>query len=121
MANDRDDREAQTEADEPAPLGGSGAPADDQPTGKQPRTGDVGQRMPWDSEGAESKASAGSSSRVSVIAEQPPRPAPPSGATEEDYKWHSYRVYPSGRPDAVEFIDVYKSFGRARVLAGLNM
>ena len=43
------------------------------------------------------------------------------GSSEEDYRWHTYRVYPSGRPDAVEFIDVYKSFGRSRVLAGLNM
>jgi phospholipid/cholesterol/gamma-HCH transport system ATP-binding protein len=30
-------------------------------------------------------------------------------------------VYPSGRPDAVEFVDVYKSFGRSPVLSGLNM
>ena len=36
----------------------------------------------------------------------------PSGASEEEYKWHTYKVYPSGRPDAVEFIDIYKSFGR---------
>ena len=62
-----------------------------------------------------------SSSRVSVVDEQP-RPAPPPGASEEDYKWHTYRVYPSGRPDAVEFIDCYKRFGRGTpVLAGLNM
>jgi phospholipid/cholesterol/gamma-HCH transport system ATP-binding protein len=60
-------------------------------------------------------------SRVSVIDEQPPRPAPPRGASEEEYKWHSYKVYPSGRPDSVEFIDVYKSFGRARILRGLSM
>jgi phospholipid/cholesterol/gamma-HCH transport system ATP-binding protein len=61
------------------------------------------------------------SSRVSVVDEQPPRPGPPPGADEDDYKWHSYKVYPSGRPDAVEFIDVYKSFGRADILRGLNM
>ena len=30
-------------------------------------------------------------------------------------------MYPSGRPDAVEFIDIYKAFGRARILRGLNM
>jgi phospholipid/cholesterol/gamma-HCH transport system ATP-binding protein len=56
-----------------------------------------------------------------VIDEQPSRPAPPDGASEEEYKWHSYKVYPSGRPDAVEFIDVYKAFGRNRILRGLNM
>src|SRR5437763_1916714 len=62
-----------------------------------------------------------SSSRVSVVDEQPPRPAPPDGASEEEYKWHTYKVYPSGRPDSVEFIDVYKAFGRSRILRGLNM
>ncbi len=45
----------------------------------------------------------------------------PKGAGEEEYKWHTYKVYPSGRPDAVEFIDTYKAFGRARILRGLNM
>jgi phospholipid/cholesterol/gamma-HCH transport system ATP-binding protein len=50
------------------------------------------------------------------------RPAPPAGATDKDYEWHTYQITPSGRPDAVEFIDVYKAFGRnARILRGLNM
>jgi phospholipid/cholesterol/gamma-HCH transport system ATP-binding protein len=62
-----------------------------------------------------------SGSRVSVVDEQPPRPAPPPGADEDEYKYHTYKVYPSGRPDAVEFIDLYKGFGRAQVLRGLNM
>ena len=62
-----------------------------------------------------------SGSRVSVVDEQPERPAPPQGADEEDYKYHTYKVYPSGRPDSVEFIDVYKSFGRAKILRGLSM
>jgi len=65
---------------------------------------------------AESKTS----SRVSVVAESP-RPAPPAGATEDEYKWHSYKHYPSGRPDAVEFIDTYKAFGKNKILRGLNM
>ncbi len=60
-------------------------------------------------------------SRVSVISEPDERPAPPEGQDEEEYRWHSYRVYPSGRPDAIEFVDVYKSFGRNQVLSGLNM
>jgi phospholipid/cholesterol/gamma-HCH transport system ATP-binding protein len=60
-------------------------------------------------------------SRVSVVDESPPRPEPPSGASEDEYKWHTYKVYPSGRPDAVEFIDTYKSFGRSHILQGLNM
>jgi phospholipid/cholesterol/gamma-HCH transport system ATP-binding protein len=61
---------------------------------------------------------AGASS-VAVAAE--PRPAPPPGATEDEYRFHSYKVYPSGRPDAVEFVDTYKSFGRNHVLRGLQM
>ena len=30
-------------------------------------------------------------------------------------------MYPSGQPDAVEFVDTYKSFGRSQILRGLNM
>jgi phospholipid/cholesterol/gamma-HCH transport system ATP-binding protein len=62
-----------------------------------------------------------SGSRVSVVDEQAPRPGPPPGASEDEYKWHTYKVYPSGRPDAVEFIDTYKAFGRTQILRGLNM
>jgi phospholipid/cholesterol/gamma-HCH transport system ATP-binding protein len=53
--------------------------------------------------------------------DQSDRPPPPPGADEEEYKWHTYVHYPSGRPDAVEFIDTYKSFGRNHILRGLNM
>jgi phospholipid/cholesterol/gamma-HCH transport system ATP-binding protein len=62
-----------------------------------------------------------SSSRVSVVDEKEPRPEPPEGSSDEEYKWHTYKVYPSGRPDAVEFIDTYKAFGRSHILRGLNM
>ncbi|MFZ0040249.1 MAG: ATP-binding cassette domain-containing protein [Solirubrobacteraceae bacterium] len=62
-----------------------------------------------------------SGSRVSVVDEQPPRPGPPDGSSDDEYKWHTYKVYPSGRPDAVEFIDTYKAFGRSKILRGLNM
>ncbi len=70
---------------------------------------------------ATQRSETASGSRVSVVDEHPPRPAPPDGASEEEYKWHSYRTYPSGRTDGVEFIDMYKSFGRNRILRGLNM
>jgi phospholipid/cholesterol/gamma-HCH transport system ATP-binding protein len=65
--------------------------------------------------------SAESSSRVSVVDESPPRPDAPDGSSDDEYKWHTYKVYPSGRPDAVEFIDTYKAFGRSKILQGLNM
>ena len=71
------------------------------------------------SNGEESAKESGS--RVSVVDEKPARPDPPHGASEEEYKWHTYKVYPSGRPDAVEFIDTYKAFGKNRILRGLNM
>jgi phospholipid/cholesterol/gamma-HCH transport system ATP-binding protein len=60
-------------------------------------------------------------SRVSVVDEPDRRPAPPPGADEEEYRWHTYKHYPSGRPDAIEFIDTYKAFGRNKILRGVNM
>jgi phospholipid/cholesterol/gamma-HCH transport system ATP-binding protein len=61
----------------------------------------------------------GTGQSVSVTEERPP---PPPGAAEADYELHTYDVQPSGRPDAVEFIDVYKSFGpRTHILRGLNL
>jgi phospholipid/cholesterol/gamma-HCH transport system ATP-binding protein len=85
-------------------------PESDHPAPENPAT-------PWQEQDGDD----GSSSRVSVVDEQPPRPAPPPGASEDEYKWHTYRVYPSGRPDAVEFIDCFKAFGRSQILRGLNM
>jgi phospholipid/cholesterol/gamma-HCH transport system ATP-binding protein len=40
---------------------------------------------------------------------------------EEPYKWHSGTKRPHGSTDAVEFIDVKKSFGRNTILNGLNL
>jgi phospholipid/cholesterol/gamma-HCH transport system ATP-binding protein len=91
-----------------------------------PHDGEIEDTPSWDeaikeeSEG-ESSSQEGGGSRVSVVDESPPRPEPPSGTSDEEYKWHTYKVYPSGRPDAVEFIDTYKSFGRSHILRGLNM
>ncbi len=62
-----------------------------------------------------------SGSRVSVVDESP-RPAPPDGVDDDEYKWHTYKVYPSGRPlMPSNSIDTYKSFGRSHILRGLNM
>jgi phospholipid/cholesterol/gamma-HCH transport system ATP-binding protein len=40
---------------------------------------------------------------------------------EEEFEFHTGTIRPSKVPDAIEFIDVHKSFGRNHVLRGLNM
>jgi phospholipid/cholesterol/gamma-HCH transport system ATP-binding protein len=40
---------------------------------------------------------------------------------EDPYKWHSGTKRPHGSTDAIEFIDVKKSFGRNTILNGLNL
>ncbi len=84
------------------------------------QSGREGARAEGEAEG-EGEGEGEKSSRVSVVDESPPRPEPPDGESDDEYKWHTYKVYPSGRPDAVEFIDTYKSFGRTHILRGLNM
>jgi phospholipid/cholesterol/gamma-HCH transport system ATP-binding protein len=45
----------------------------------------------------------------------------PRSAEDDEYKWHSGTKRDAGKPDAIEFIDVDKAFGRNRILRGLNM
>jgi phospholipid/cholesterol/gamma-HCH transport system ATP-binding protein len=52
--------------------------------------------------------------RVSVTREAP-------GGEEDEYRWHTGLNRPTGAPDAIEFIDVHKAFGRNKILRGLNM
>ncbi len=52
--------------------------------------------------------------RVTVVQE-----AAPTG--DEEYRWHTGLNRPTGVPDAIEFIDVHKSFGRNKILKGLNL
>jgi phospholipid/cholesterol/gamma-HCH transport system ATP-binding protein len=40
---------------------------------------------------------------------------------EDEFQFHTGTVRPSSSPDAIEFVDVHKSFGRNHVLRGLNM
>jgi phospholipid/cholesterol/gamma-HCH transport system ATP-binding protein len=40
---------------------------------------------------------------------------------DEEYRWHTGLKREAGVPDAIEFIDVHKAFGRNRILRGLNM
>jgi phospholipid/cholesterol/gamma-HCH transport system ATP-binding protein len=46
---------------------------------------------------------------------------PPPGDEADEFRYHTGTIRPSGAPDAVEFIEVHKSFGRNHVLRGLNM
>jgi phospholipid/cholesterol/gamma-HCH transport system ATP-binding protein len=89
-------------------------------TSAAPHGGDIEEAPRWE-QTDEYQEQEREESRVSVVDEAPPRPEPPSGVSDDEYRWHTYKVYPSGRPDAVEFIDIYKSFGRAHILRGLNM
>jgi phospholipid/cholesterol/gamma-HCH transport system ATP-binding protein len=41
--------------------------------------------------------------------------------TVDEYQWHTGEQRSHGMRDAVEFIDVHKAFGRAKILRGLNM
>jgi phospholipid/cholesterol/gamma-HCH transport system ATP-binding protein len=40
---------------------------------------------------------------------------------EEDFQYHRGEVHRTDAPDAIEFVDVHKTFGRNHVLRGLNM
>ena len=40
---------------------------------------------------------------------------------DDYYEYHSYKVYPSGRRNVIEFKDTYKSFGPNQILRGLTM
>ncbi|HEX4563332.1 MAG TPA: ATP-binding cassette domain-containing protein [Solirubrobacteraceae bacterium] len=46
---------------------------------------------------------------------------PRAEAPGEEFPFHAGVIRPSGQPDAIEFIEVHKSFGRNHVLRGLNM
>jgi phospholipid/cholesterol/gamma-HCH transport system ATP-binding protein len=42
-------------------------------------------------------------------------------AEDDEFQFHTGASRPTGAPDAIEFVDVHKAFGRNRVLRGLNM
>jgi len=46
---------------------------------------------------------------------------PPGGDEADEFRYHTGTIRPSEAPDAVEFVEVHKSFGRNHVLRGLNM
>jgi phospholipid/cholesterol/gamma-HCH transport system ATP-binding protein len=86
---------------------------DDEPSAPEPHY-DVDEYDDAPETEAEAEASP---ERVSVTHE----PSPAAPGEEDEYRWHTGLKRPTGMPDAVEFIDVHKAFGRARILRGLNM
>ena len=63
---------------------------------------------------AQAESPAEASAHVRVTSEPPPE-------HEEEFRYHSGKIRPTNEPDAIEFIDVHKAFGRNQVLRGLNM
>ncbi len=55
--------------------------------------------------------------RTAVVDE----PKPQRSDGDEEYQWHTGAQRPTGVPDAVEFVEVHKAFGRNKILRGLNM
>ena len=66
-----------------------------------------------------SESVAGSSTPVQPLTVE--RPDLPPGVPADYYDFHSYKVYPSGRRNVIEFEDTYKSFGPTQILRGLTM
>jgi len=54
------------------------------------------------------------------VAVEDPGRTPREGAGDE-FEYHTGTIRPSKVPDAIEFVEVHKSFGRNHVLRGLNM
>ena len=89
---------------------GDDRPDDDEPRFDSERDGGRDDDRP---ERREADAPRG---RTGVVSE-----APPSDDEGDEYKWHTGMNRPTGVPDAVEFVDVHKAFGRNKILRGLNM
>src|SRR5918998_138176 len=122
--------EPQSELSSRGPADDSAAPYDNPPADSgTPAGGDEGVR----------DASQEEEARSQVRVTDEPDPDEDAGAREraerrearearerdrgedDEYKWHTGRQRPTGAPDAVEFVDVHKAFGRNRILRGLNM
>src|SRR5215203_5175317 len=91
----------------------------DEPTREQP-----GPEDPLAAQGA-ARPGAEPGSEQSWLDEQEAtrarRGGEPRSEADEEYKWHTGTKRPTGVPDAIEFIDVHKAFGRNRILRGLSM
>lgn len=74
-------------------------------------------------------AAAAASSSAEPPAEEPPAAEPPRVSVvnepedheDEEYRYHDSPKRSAGVPNAIEFVDVHKAFGRNEILKGLNM
>jgi phospholipid/cholesterol/gamma-HCH transport system ATP-binding protein len=55
-----------------------------------------------------------------VAVEETGKP-PRRGEEDDEFQFHTGTIRPTDSPDAVEFVEVHKAFGRNKVLRGLNM
>jgi phospholipid/cholesterol/gamma-HCH transport system ATP-binding protein len=94
---------------------GDGRDGRDQPGADPAPTPDDARLASDDVTPANAGGAATETTRASVV-----REAPPSD-DEDEYRWHTGMNRPTGVPDAVEFVDVHKAFGRNKILRGLNM
>jgi phospholipid/cholesterol/gamma-HCH transport system ATP-binding protein len=106
------DAARQEEARDGGGGGGGGGPALFEDPADRERDFDAEAREREEREAAET-------GRVSVVRE--PQDGGGGSGADDEYQWHTGRQRPTGAPDAVEFIDTHKAFGRNRILRGLNM
>jgi phospholipid/cholesterol/gamma-HCH transport system ATP-binding protein len=122
-----DDRGQEPGGFEQAPGAGDDEWYDEPATGEQPAaSGASDDEWLEDDEAAAAEAPVTREEMERPAAEQPTRVQVVSdrGADdrdEDEYQWHTGLQRPTGMPDAVEFIDVHKAFGRNKILRGLNM
>ncbi len=84
--------------------------------GEAPAAAEPAQAGPLRDAPTETDAAPAATTAAAVVSE----PAPADDEHDE-YRWHTGLKRPTGVEDAVEFVDVYKSFGRNHILRGLNM
>ena len=87
--------------------------ADEQRTSEQPTVHDADHVRPG--------APGGDGERVHQAEHVPANIASETREGEDPYKWHTGTKRDHGSTDAIEFIDVKKSFGRNTILNGLNL
>jgi len=112
---------------EPEAIDGEEIPPAAMPTDEQLEGDSAAMRADERQAAAEVEADTGSLAADEPEAEEPTRvsvvhePLSADATDAEEYQWHTGLNRPTGVPDAIEFVDVHKAFGRNKILKGLNM